>query len=128
MRRPDPVPISTDECWELLATASVGRLALSVSALPAIIPVQYCVRDDELALCLGHHRVRETSLHDAVVAFSADSIVGGTGWSVQVVGRAEVRGVGALEVSCGQPGEGQMVHLSPVSISGDRLELCPFGV
>jgi hypothetical protein len=29
------------ECWELLATASVGRLALSVSALPLIVPVQF---------------------------------------------------------------------------------------
>jgi nitroimidazol reductase NimA-like FMN-containing flavoprotein (pyridoxamine 5'-phosphate oxidase superfamily) len=33
--------LSERECWELLATASVGRLALSVRALPVILPVQY---------------------------------------------------------------------------------------
>ena len=33
--------IPVQRCWELLATASVGRLALSVRALPMIRPVQY---------------------------------------------------------------------------------------
>jgi hypothetical protein len=33
--------LSERECWELLATVSVGRLALSVRALPVILPVQY---------------------------------------------------------------------------------------
>jgi nitroimidazol reductase NimA-like FMN-containing flavoprotein (pyridoxamine 5'-phosphate oxidase superfamily) len=34
-------PISPEECWGLLATASVGRIALSVRALPVILPVHY---------------------------------------------------------------------------------------
>ena len=33
--------LSERECWELLATVSVGRLALSIRALPLILPVQY---------------------------------------------------------------------------------------
>jgi len=33
--------LSERECWRLLAMVSVGRLALSVRALPVIVPVQY---------------------------------------------------------------------------------------
>jgi nitroimidazol reductase NimA-like FMN-containing flavoprotein (pyridoxamine 5'-phosphate oxidase superfamily) len=33
--------LSEPECRDLLATASAGRLALSVRALPVILPVQY---------------------------------------------------------------------------------------
>jgi nitroimidazol reductase NimA-like FMN-containing flavoprotein (pyridoxamine 5'-phosphate oxidase superfamily) len=33
--------LDAEECWELLALASVGRIALSVKALPTILPVQY---------------------------------------------------------------------------------------
>jgi hypothetical protein len=33
--------ISEEECWELLAGTSMGRLALPDRALPVILPVQY---------------------------------------------------------------------------------------
>ena len=45
--------ISEERCWELLATASVGRLALSVQALPMILPVQYYLDGRKLAVCRG---------------------------------------------------------------------------
>ena len=46
--------IPESRCWELLATISVGRLALSVRALPQILPVQYYLDGRSLAVCLGH--------------------------------------------------------------------------
>lgn len=48
--------LSERECWELLATVSVGRLALSVRALPVILPVQYYLDGRRLAVCLGTTR------------------------------------------------------------------------
>jgi nitroimidazol reductase NimA-like FMN-containing flavoprotein (pyridoxamine 5'-phosphate oxidase superfamily) len=45
--------LSERECWGLLATASVGRLALSVRALPVIVPVQYYLDGRRLAVCRG---------------------------------------------------------------------------
>jgi nitroimidazol reductase NimA-like FMN-containing flavoprotein (pyridoxamine 5'-phosphate oxidase superfamily) len=78
--------LSARECWELLATVSVGRLALSVRALPVIVPVQYYLDGRRLAVCLGHHELPERSLDVTINAFAADSIdpVTRSGWSVQV--------------------------------------------
>ena len=45
--------IPENRCWELLTTVSVGRLALSVRALPVILPVQYYLDGRRLAICLG---------------------------------------------------------------------------
>src|SRR6516225_4056707 len=85
--------IPQEECWELLASASVGRVALSIHALPAILPVQYYLDGRKLAVCLGHRELPERSLN-AVVAFAADAIdpIGRSGWSVQVQGRSLVPG------------------------------------
>jgi len=116
------------ECWELLALASVGRLALSVKALPAILPVQYYLDRPKLAICLGQHRLPEASNNDIVVAFAVDSIDGftGSGWTVQVQGVLEVPLVGGVPTDCGQTVPGQVVHLEPVIINGHRFTLCPF--
>ena len=47
--------LSRAECWELLASASVGRLALSIRALPLILPVRYAVDDASVAISLGRN-------------------------------------------------------------------------
>ena len=90
----------------MLATASVGRLALSVRALPLIVPVQYYLDGRRLALCLGHHELPERALDETVVAFAADSIdpVTRSGWSVQVQGRSVIsRGLRIDTDSAGLP-------------------------
>ena len=63
---------SERQCWELLATASVGRLALSLRALPVILPVQYYLDGRRLAVCLGHHGLPEQSLVVPDVAVGSD--------------------------------------------------------
>ena len=35
--------IPENECWDLLKSQSLGRVALSVAALPAIVPVAYSI-------------------------------------------------------------------------------------
>jgi Pyridoxamine 5'-phosphate oxidase len=115
------------ECWELLASASVGRIALSIHALPAIFPVQYHLDGRNLALCLGHHQLPERALN-AVVAFAADAIdpASRTGWSVQVQGQASSLRQPMAGDFCGQPTGGQVVQIEPGTISGHRVHLCPF--
>ena len=85
--------ISEQECWYLLSTASVGRLALSVRALPMILPVQYYLDDRNMAACQGHRELPERALDEAIIAFAADSIDPWThaGWSVKVQGRSVLR-------------------------------------
>ena len=116
-------------CWELLATASVGRLALSVRALPVILPVQYYLDGRRLAVCLGHHALPERALDETIVAFAADSIdpVTRLGWSVQVQGRSVIpRGL-PIDTECGWPAaSAQVVAIEPGKISGHQMQLCPF--
>jgi hypothetical protein len=120
--------IPTQRCWELLGTASVGRVALSVRALPVILPVQYHLTGRRLAVCLGHHAIPERSLNDAVIAFSADAIDAATrsGWSVQVQGRSFIPRRDGFDTACGQPSAGQLVEIEPGTVSGYHVHLCPF--
>ena len=120
--------IPEGECWQLLATTSVGRVALSVKALPAILPVQYYLDGRALAVCLGHRGVSERSLHDAIVAFAADAIDPATrsGWSVQIQGRATIPSRIGFDTECGHLTAGQIVRIEPARISGHRVHLCPF--
>lgn len=120
--------LSERECWELLATAAVGRLALSVRALPMIVPVQYCLDGRRLAVCLGHSQLPERSLHETIIAFAADSIdpVTRSGWLVQVQGRSVIpRGL-RIGADCDWPAAAQVVEIEPGRISGHRIHLCPF--
>jgi hypothetical protein len=100
--------ISEERCWELLATASVGRLALSVQALPLILPVQYYLDGRKLAVCLGHHEIPERDLDDAIIAFAADAVDPATrsGWSVQVQGRSTIPLQHGFDTACGRPTAG----------------------
>ena len=107
---------------------SVGRLALSVRALPVIVPVQYYLDGRRLAVCLGHHELPGRALDETIIAFAADSIdpVTRSGWSVQVQGRAVIpRGL-RIETDCGWPAAAQVAEIEPGTISGHRVHLCPF--
>lgn len=113
-------------CWQLLATAAVGRLALSVRALPVIVPVQYHLTGRRLAACLGARQVPLRALDKAVIAFTADDIDPdtGTGWSVHVQGRSRL--AARPEAGCGsRPEAGQLIEIEPVTMHGWRVCLCP---
>jgi nitroimidazol reductase NimA-like FMN-containing flavoprotein (pyridoxamine 5'-phosphate oxidase superfamily) len=117
--------LTPSACWELLATATVGRLALSVGALPTIVPVRYLVDDASVAINLGRPGMPVSTVHDAVVAFAVDDIDEGTatGWMVQMQGRARLApspdGTASAQVD-------QVVHLVPGLVTGRRFTLDPF--
>ena len=121
--------IPKEKCQALLERGTFGRVALSMEALPAILPVQYYLAGDTIAICLGTFRVPEHAAHGAVIAFSVDDIdpVLRRGWSVQAVGEAsfEYRGVG-MRSDCGEPAAGQIISLEPRVLTGQWLNLCPF--
>jgi uncharacterized protein len=120
--------IPAQRCWELLGTASVGSLALSVRALPVILPVQYYLTGNRLAACLGHHAIPERSLNDAVIAFTASAIDPATrsGWSVQIQGRSLIASYDGSGTACGQPAAAQLVEIEPRTVSGYYVRPCPF--
>ena len=97
---PDPAPMtgmrdrlvemSRSDCLRHLRQGTVGRLAVSVSALPAIFPVNYAVLDEDIVFRTGPGTKLDAALSEAVVAFEIDQSdpVAHSGWSVVVVGVA----------------------------------------
>jgi hypothetical protein len=56
-----------EECLELLATSSLGRIAVTIGAVPAIFPVQYQMVEGQIVFRAG----KGTNLHTA----SANTVV-----------------------------------------------------
>jgi len=90
--RPDLVELTPNTCLELLTTVPVGRVGVTVDALPSVLPVNFVVHDGAIVF----RTVPGTKLNAAtagmVVAFEADQY--GTmeepaGWSVLIRGVAE---------------------------------------
>lgn len=92
--------LSREECLDLLRRHRLGRVSVSIGALPAILPVNYVVRDDEIVFRTAPGTKLSAALMDSVVGFEIDSgdADGSAGWSVLVVGHAiEVRDHETLE-------------------------------
>lgn len=88
--------IDEAECWELLATRSVGRLAVSVVNRPDIFPVNYRVTDRSVLLRTAAGMKLAAATLGVAVAFEVDELDEAThhGWSIVIHGTAhEVRGV-----------------------------------
>ena len=87
--------LSPEECVALLRTKTVGRIALSASSLPFVLPVRYVVDRDCILMRTGHDTRMAAATRDAVVAFEVDEFDHelDAGWSVMIQGLArEVRG------------------------------------
>lgn len=127
MERSD-AELTSVECWELLARSSVGRLALSIRALPIILPVRFVVDDASVAISLGRFGMPAAAVHDSVVAFAVDHIdeAEDQGWIVQMQGRVRVAVPANARVGPGPVDTGQLVRLMrlmPGTVSGHRFSL-----
>ncbi len=82
------------ECLRLLATATIGRIAVSVRALPVILPVRFVLDGDRILVRAHAGTTLEAATRDAVVAFEADAAGSGVDpdWSVLVTGIASQLG------------------------------------
>lgn len=91
--------LSREECLALLATVSVGRLGVSIAALPAILPVNFALHEGAVVVRSAPGTKLDAALRQNVVAFEADCFTpdGSRGWSVLVRGVAsEVDDPGVL--------------------------------
>src|SRR6187200_2130512 len=61
--------LSEEECYYLLATSSIGRVGISVRALPEVLPVNYAVLDGDVIIRTGAGTKLDAALTNAVVAF-----------------------------------------------------------
>jgi nitroimidazol reductase NimA-like FMN-containing flavoprotein (pyridoxamine 5'-phosphate oxidase superfamily) len=79
------------ECFRLLAGAKVGRVGVTIGAMPAVFPINYAMLGRTVVFRAASGTKLESAADDTVVAFEIDDIdeAAGTGWSVLVVGVAK---------------------------------------
>jgi uncharacterized protein len=92
-----PVPaefitLGRAESLRLLASVPVGRLILTVGALPTVRPMNFLVIDELIMLRTAADTTVSRHVDRTIVAFEADELDGlsGSGWSVTVTGRAKL--------------------------------------
>ncbi|MGN6474392.1 MAG: pyridoxamine 5'-phosphate oxidase family protein [Mycobacteriales bacterium] len=86
----DVLPYS--ECLIGLGSQRIGRIALSVGALPAVLPVYYVLDGTSVVFRTRAGSLLDRHCRNTVVAFEVDShdAARREGWSVMVVGSANV--------------------------------------
>jgi nitroimidazol reductase NimA-like FMN-containing flavoprotein (pyridoxamine 5'-phosphate oxidase superfamily) len=79
------------DCLELLRSVPVGRVAVSVDALPVVLPVNFVVDGTEVLFRTVPGTKLLAAVARVVVAFEADDYdtASGEGWSVLVRGVAD---------------------------------------
>ena len=84
------VVLDRQQCLDYLAAGGLGRVAVNVGALPAILPVQFALDGDQVVFSVGVGTVLHRATRDAVVAFESDGhgADGRRQWSVSVTGIA----------------------------------------
>jgi hypothetical protein len=89
---PDVQNLEHHECWAVLRTVSVGRLAVMADGRPDIFPINYTVDGGTVVFRTGQGTKLSAASGDAAVAVEADGVdpESGLAWSVVVKGTAEV--------------------------------------
>jgi uncharacterized protein len=82
--------LAATECWRLLRTHEVGRLAVSISDHPDIFPINYVVDGDAIVFRTGAGTKLAAAVLGRGIAFEIDGYdpIAGDAWSVVVKGRA----------------------------------------
>ena len=123
--------LTEDEARDLLASGEVGRVGITIGAMPAIFPVNYRVIDGWIVFRTAPGSKMSAATEGAVVAFEVDDyqLANRTGWSVLAVGPAEV--VHDLDMSFKVRDSGleplaggrrtTIVRIRPAFVSGRRI-------
>lgn len=123
--------LTRDECLDRLRSASVGRIAVTHRALPAIVPVNYAMNGSRVLFRTERDGMLARACAGSVVAFEIDELdpAGHGGWSVLVVGMAELlegsAAVRAAETglfSAVGPGRDQFVAITVGQLTGRQIE------
>jgi nitroimidazol reductase NimA-like FMN-containing flavoprotein (pyridoxamine 5'-phosphate oxidase superfamily) len=123
--------LTEEESLALLARGDFGRVGVTMGALPAIFPVNYCFVDGAVLFRTAPGSKLTAATDRAVVAFEVDEHdpADRTGWSVLAVGRSEV--VHDLDVTFAALAAGlepyadgrraSIVRIEPTFVSGRRI-------
>jgi nitroimidazol reductase NimA-like FMN-containing flavoprotein (pyridoxamine 5'-phosphate oxidase superfamily) len=122
------------ECLRLLSGSSLGRVALSIGAVPVILPVNFLLEGDRILIRTGEGTKLAAAARNAVLAFQVDNAdsFGHCGWSVSVTGTSteiteqdELQRIAPLPIPHWAPnGVGHVIAVSTELVSGRRI---PYG-
>lgn len=115
-------PLSIADCWELLATVPVGRVAVAVEGeAPLVLPVNHRVDGQSIVFRTGPGSKLDAA-RTQPIAFQADAYDQHLhqGWSVLVRGLAAFETVDGqhLEPWAGASGRNTVVRIWPEHVSG----------
>jgi len=119
--------LTEDECMALFGSTTVGRVGITIGALPAIFVVNYVLVDGDIVFRTSDGTKLEAALRHAVVAFEADLTdpVHHQGWAVQAVGIADELDPTDVTFSGPTPwAQGEREHfvrIRPEFVSGRRI-------
>jgi hypothetical protein len=131
---PDTVVVrdlSRTQCLTALGGQSFGRVAVTQGALPLVLPVNYAMNGPDVVFRARKGGLLDRACRDTVVAFETDQCDGtsGAGWSVVVVGIANVIAAGDwLEgLDLGLPSaaagtDAMFITIVPGNITGRTIE------
>ncbi|TIC85659.1 pyridoxamine 5'-phosphate oxidase family protein [Nocardioides sp. GY 10127] len=108
--------IEVEECWDLLASATVARLGWNAPDGPVILPVNIAVEGRTVTLRTSSASAMTRQVDDSPVALEVDDVDGETrtGWSVLVRGVASTTFEG---VDAGSSAEPWLDGAKPVTIT-----------
>jgi hypothetical protein len=118
--------LTPEECLALLATASVGRVAVALpDRPPLVVPVNYAI-DDDVIVFRTDPGAKLFALREHPASFQVDSIdpFHRTGWSVLVQGFAYETSPADVDVDPWDSGpKSHWVRIFPGAITGRRIVL-----
>ena len=123
--------LDREECLNLLSTRSVGRVGITIAALPAIFPVNFAMLEGDIVFRSSPGSKLTAAAQRAIVAFEVDEAdnMFHAGWSVLVVGpaheitdAAELERAAALPLAPWAPGaKGHYIRIRSEIVSGRRI-------
>jgi hypothetical protein len=129
-------PLSREQCLSRLSRLDVGRVSVSVGAMPVIVPVEYVVDRGSVIFHAPLDRALAAACDGAVIAFEVDDFrtadAHGSRWSVHVVGvgamitdlvQLRAMNLHSLDLSHLEPN--QTVRLRTHRLTGHKLDALP---
>ena len=123
--------LTEDEALALLSAAEVGRIGVTMGAMPAIFPVNYRMIDGAIVFRTAAGSKLTAATEGAVVAFEVDDYdrADRSGWSVLAVGQAELVHEGhmalkAIAAHLEPYADGtrtSIIRIEPTFVSGRRI-------
>ena len=120
------------QCLSLLASATLGRLGISLGALPVVLPVNFRLVGERVVFRTSSGTKLDAATSNAVVAFEVDDFepVSHAGWSVVVTGEAravtdpaELAELEQARIPRWAPAAGDRIVAIPTTmVSGRRID------